>query len=105
MTSLIFLVLKIEDLPGRDLKEGKMNVLIMHYIDSASEGEKFVLQKFLKKRYDSISEDEISFWLTKIKNKGALEKSLTYLFDVSKRSIEQASKNHNRSSKYSSICD
>ena len=71
-----------------------MNVLIMHYIDSASEGEKFVLQKFLKKRYDSISEDEISFWLTKIKNKGALEKS-KYLFDVSKRSIEQASKNHN----------
>ena len=72
-----------------------MNVLIMHYIDSASEGEKFVLQKFLKKRYDSISEDEISFWLTKIKNKGALEKSLKYLFDVSKRSIDQASKNNN----------
>ena len=33
--------------------------------------------------------------LTKIKNKGALEKSLTYLFDVSKRSIDQASKNNN----------
>ena len=90
-----FLGIKDRGLPGRDLKEGKMNVLIMHYIDSASEGEKFVLQKFLKKRYDSISEDEISFWLTKIKNKGALEKSLTYLFDVSKRSIDQASKNNN----------
>ena len=90
-----FLGIKDRGLPGRDLKEGKMNVLIMHYIDSASEGEKFVLQKFLKKRYDSISEDEISFWLTKIKNKGVLEKSLKYLFDVSKRSIDQASKNDN----------
>jgi len=33
--------------------------------------------------------------MSKIKNKGALEKSLKYLFDVSKRSIEQASKNNN----------
>ena len=90
-----FLGIKDRGLPGRDLKEGKMNVLIMHYIDSASEGEKFILQKFLKKRYDSISEDEISFWMSKIKNKGALEKSLKYLFDVSKRSIEQASKSNN----------
>ena len=33
--------------------------------------------------------------MSKIKNKGALEKSLKYLFDVSKRSIEQASKSNN----------
>ena len=66
-----------------------MNVLIMHYIDSASEGEKFVLQKFLKKRYDSISEDEISFWLTKIKNKGALENHLnTYSTFLKGQSIK-----------------
>ena len=88
-----FLGIKDRGLPGRDLKEGKMNVLIMHYIDSVSEGEKFLLQKFLKKRYDSISEDEILYWLTKIKNKGALENSLNYLFNVSKRAIDQASQN------------
>ena len=41
-----FLGTKDRGLPGRDLKEGKMNVLIMHYIDSASDGEKFILQKF-----------------------------------------------------------
>ena len=45
-----FLGIKDRGLPGRDLKEGKMNVLIMHYIDSVSEGEKFVLQKFLKEK-------------------------------------------------------
>ena len=67
----------------------------MHFIDSATDGEKFILQKFLKKRYDTISEDEISYWLKKIKNKGALEKSLTYLFNVSKRAINQASRHNN----------
>jgi len=90
-----FLGVKDRGLPGRDLKEGKMNVLIMHYIDSATDGEKFILQKFLKKRYDTISEDEISYWLEKIKNKGALEKSLTYLFNVSRRAINQASEHNN----------
>ena len=88
-----FLGIKDRGLPGRDLKEGKMNALIMHYISSATSGEKFVLQKFLKKRYDSISEDEISTWLTKIKSKGALEKSIIYLYDVSERAINQAKKN------------
>ena len=65
-----FLGLKERGLPGRDLKEGKMNILIMHFIQNATQGEKFILQKFLKKRYDSISEDEITFWLKMIEKKG-----------------------------------
>jgi geranylgeranyl pyrophosphate synthase len=83
-----FLGIKDRGLPGRDLKEGKMNILIMHFIENATQGEKFVLQKFLKKRYDSISEDEISYWLDQIKNKGALDLSFTHLKKVSKRAIE-----------------
>ena len=46
-----------------------MNILIMHFIQNATQGEKFILQKFLKKRYDSISEDEITFWLKMIEKK------------------------------------
>ena len=60
MISAIFWVLKIKSFPERDLKKGRMNVLIMHYIDSVSEGEKFLLKQLSKKRSESISEDEIS---------------------------------------------
>lgn len=91
-----FLGLKDRGLPGRDLKEGKMNILIMHFIENATNGEKFILQKFLKKRYDSISEDEITFWLRQIKNKGALDLSFTHFETVSKRAIEISKKTDKR---------
>ena len=42
-----FLGIKERGLPGRDLKEGKMNVLIMHFLKFATSGEKFLLQEFL----------------------------------------------------------
>ena len=87
-----FLGLKDRGLPGRDLKEGKMNILIMHFIENATNGENFVLQKFLKKRYDSISEDEISFWLKKIKKKGALDLSFLHLSEVSQKAIDISNK-------------
>ena len=45
-----FLGIKDRGLPGRDLKEGKMNVLIMHFLKYATSGEKFLLQEFLKKK-------------------------------------------------------
>ena len=91
-----FLGLKDRGLPGRDLKEGKMNILIMHFIENASNGEKFILQKFLKKRYDSISEDEISYWLNQIKKKGALDLSFSHLEEVSKRAIDISMKTDQR---------
>ncbi len=87
-----FLGLKERGLPGRDLKEGKMNILIMHFIQNATQGEKFILQKFLKKRYDSISEDEISFWLDKIEKKGALDLSFNHLKQVSERALKISNK-------------
>ena len=87
-----FLGLKERGLPGRDLKEGKMNILIMHFIQNATQGEKFILQKFLKKRYDSISEDEITFWLKMIEKKGALDLSFNHLKQVSQRAIEISDK-------------
>ena len=64
----------------------------MHFIENASQGEKFILQKFLKKRYDSISEDEISFWLNEINLKGALDLSFLHLKKVSKNAIDISSK-------------
>ena len=91
-----FLGIKERGLPGRDLKEGKMNILIMHFIENASQGEKFILQKFLKKRYDSISEDEISFWLNEINLKGALDLSFSHLKKVSKNAIDISSKTDER---------
>ena len=87
-----FLGLKERGLPGRDLKEGKMNILIMHFIQNATQGEKFILQKFLKKRYDSISEDEITFWLKMIEKKGALDLSFSHLKQVSERALEISEK-------------
>ncbi len=91
-----FLGLKDRGLPGRDLKEGKMNILIMHFIENATNGEKFILQKFLKKRYDSISEDEISFWLEKIEKKGALDLSFSHLSEVSQKAIDISYKTDER---------
>ena len=91
-----FLGLKDRGLPGRDLKEGKMNILIMHFIENATNGEKFVLQKFLKKRYDSISEDDISHWLNQIKKKGALDLSFAHLKEVSRRAINISMKTDQR---------
>ncbi len=83
-----FLGIKERGLPGRDLKEGKMNILIMHFIENATQGEKYILQKFLKKRYDSISEEEITFWLNEINKKGALNLSFSHLKKVSERAID-----------------
>ena len=87
-----FLGLKDRGLPGRDLKEGKMNILIMHFIENATNGEKFILQRFLKKRHDSISEEEISFWLEKIKKNGALDMSFRHLNEVSQKAIDISNK-------------
>ena len=41
-----FLGIKDRGLPGRDLKEGKMNVLIMHFLKYATSGEKFYYRSF-----------------------------------------------------------
>ena len=87
-----FLGIKDRGLPGRDLKEGKMNVLIMHFLKYASNGEKFLLKEFLKKKSESISEEEILNWIKTIKSKGIIEKSIEHLVDVSKKSITQAYK-------------
>ena len=82
-----FLGIKDRGLPGRDLKEGKMNVLIMHFLKHASSGEKFLLQEFLKKKSESISEEDILNWIKTIKGKGIIEKSIEHLIYVSKKSI------------------
>ena len=87
-----FLGIKDRGLPGRDLKEGKMNVLIMHFLKYASNGEKFLLKEFLKKKSESISEEDILNWIKTIKSKGIIEKSIKHLVDVSKKSITQAYK-------------
>jgi len=87
-----FLGIKDRGLPGRDLKEGKMNVLIMHYVNSATSGEKYLLQKFLKKRYDTISENEILHWILQIRRKGGIEKSINHLKYVAKKSLELSKK-------------
>ena len=91
-----FLGLKDRGLPGRDLKEGKMNILIMHFIENATNGENLFCKKFLKKRYDSISEDEISFWLEKIEKKGALDLSFSHLSEVSQKAIDISYKTDER---------
>ena len=44
-----FLGIKDRGLPGRDLKEGKMNVLIMHFLETATSGERFLLKEFFTK--------------------------------------------------------
>ena len=82
-----FLGIKERGLPGRDLKEGKMNALIMHYINCASSSEKYLLNIFLKKRFESISEEEIYFWITKIQEKGIIEKTIQHLNNVINKSI------------------
>ncbi len=87
-----FLGIKDRGLPGRDLKEGKMNVLIMHFLKYASNGEIFLLKEFLKKKSESISEEDILNWIKTIKSKGIIEKSIEHLVDVSKKSITQAHK-------------
>ena len=87
-----FLGIKDRGLPGRDLKEGKMNVLIMHFLKYATSGEKFLLQEFLKKKSESISEEDILNWIKTIKSKGIIEKSIEHLIEVSKKSISQAYK-------------
>lgn len=87
-----FLGIKDRGLPGRDLKEGKMNVLIMHFLKYASSGEIFLLKEFLKKKSESISEEDILNWIKTIKGKGIIEKSIKHLIDVSKKSISQAYK-------------
>ncbi len=85
-----FLGIKDRGLPGRDLKEGKMNVLIMHFLRYASNGEIFLLKEFLKKKPESISEEDILNWIKTIKSKGIIEKSIEHLIDVSKKSILQS---------------
>lgn len=82
-----FIGIKERGLPGRDLKEGKMNALIMHYINEATSSERYLINQFLKKRYDSISEEEILFWINAIQKKGILEKTINYLYNVVHKSI------------------
>ena len=65
-----------------------MNILIMNYIKNASHGEKFLLQEFLKKRFDSISEQEILHWIVQIKNNNGLENSISHLYSVVDRAIK-----------------
>ena len=81
-----FLELKT-GLPGRDLKEGKMNVLIMHFLKYATNGEKFLLQEFLKKKTESISEEDILNWIKTIESKGIIENLIQHLIDVSKNQL------------------
>jgi len=88
-----FLGIKDRGLPGRDLKEGKMNILIMHYIKNATNGEKFLLQEFLKKRFDSISEQEILHWIVQIKNNNGLENSIAHLSNVAENAINMSKNN------------
>ena len=47
-----FIGIKDRGLPGRDLKEGKMNVLVMHFLETATSDERFLLKEFFK-RYKS----------------------------------------------------
>tara|TARA_B100000989_G_scaffold298261_1_gene286780 strand:- start:3420 stop:4502 length:1083 start_codon:yes stop_codon:yes gene_type:complete len=82
-----FIGIKERGLPGRDLKEGKMNILIMHYLNEASVSEKYLLNLFLKRRFESISEEEILLWITKIKEKNIIEKTLVHLNKVVRRSV------------------
>lgn len=82
-----FIGIKERGLPGRDLKEGKMNALIMNYINEASSSEKYLINLFLKKRFESISEEEIFFWITKIQEKNIIQKTIDYLHTVIKKSI------------------
>ena len=88
-----FLGIKERGLPGRDLKEGKMSVLIMHYLSEATSSEKYLLNLFLKKRYETISEEEILLWITKIKDKSIIEKTLNHLFLVVQKSINLSKNN------------
>ena len=82
-----FLGIKDRGLPGRDLKEGKMNVLIMHFLKSSNSGQRFLLQEFLKRKSESISEEDILNWIKLIKSKGIIEKSIEHLITVSKKAL------------------
>lgn len=88
-----FIGIKERDLPGRDLKEGKMNALIINYINEASISEKYLINSFLKKRFDSISEEEIFFWITTMQKKNVIEKTINYLHNVIKKSINISKQN------------
>ena len=87
-----FIGIKERGLPARDLKEGKMNALIMHYINDASSSEKYLLSIFLKKRFESISEEEIYFWISKLKQKDVIEKTINHLNKVINKSINLSQK-------------
>ena len=87
-----FLGIKDRGLPGRDLKEGKMNVLIMHFLETATSGERFLLKEFFTKKSESISEDDILNWIKIIKSRGIIEKSIEHLIKVSKDAILKSRK-------------
>ena len=87
-----FLGIKDRGLPGRDLKEGKMNVLIMHFLETATSGERFLLKEFFTKKSESISEDDILNWIKIIKSRGIIEKSIEHLIKVSKDAIKKSRK-------------
>ena len=70
-----------------------MSALIINYINEASISEKYLINSFLKKRFDSISEEEIFFWITKMQKKNIIEKTIDYLHQVIKKSINISEKN------------
>ena len=52
-----FIGIKERGLPGRDLKEGKMTILIMHYLNDAEASKRKIFAEFIfKRRFESISE-------------------------------------------------
>ena len=85
-----FIGIKERGLPGRDLKEGKMTILIMHYLNDAEASEKYLLNLFLKRRFESISEEEILLWISKLKEKSIIEKTTDHLYKVVKNSISMS---------------
>ena len=62
----------------------------MHFLKLATSGEKFLLQEFLKRKSESISEDDILNWIKIIKGKGIIEKSIEHLVTVSQKALEKS---------------
>ena len=64
----------------------------MHFLEIATNGERFLLKEFFTKKSESISEDDILNWIKIIKNRGIIEKSIEHLIKVSKDAIQKSKK-------------